>query len=179
MEGTDPASSSLEQQLARLHEMSFGWAVSCCEGQETDAEDVLQTVYVKVLSGAARFEARSSFRTWLFGVIRMTAHEHRRREASLRRRADLMKLEVARSTSDPAPDPAVRTDVSERLRAALARLPHRQQEVLHLVFYQDLTLREAATVMGVSLGSARVHYHRGKRSIRVLLEESGIPGRSQ
>jgi RNA polymerase sigma-70 factor (ECF subfamily) len=52
----------------------------------------------------------------------------------------------------------------------MARLPERQRQVLHLVFYQDLTIAQAADVMGVSLGTARTHYERGKKRLRELLE---------
>jgi RNA polymerase sigma-70 factor (ECF subfamily) len=44
--------------------------------------------------------------------------------------------------------------------------------VLHLVFYQDLSISEAAVIMGVSLGSARTHYERGKARLRELLSHS-------
>jgi RNA polymerase sigma-70 factor (ECF subfamily) len=48
-------------------------------------------------------------------------------------------------------------------------LPERQRDVLHLVFYQDLTIAQAAEVLGVALGTARVHYERGKARLRALL----------
>lgn len=168
----------LEELLARLHEDSFGWALSCCGWSDADAEDVLQTTYVKVISGRARFGGSSTFRTWLFGVIRHTAREHGRRARSHVERAERLAREpVAAGPVVPRPDEAyARSERSERLLAALDQLPARQREVLHLVFYQDLTIREAAEVMEVSLGSARVHYERGKKRLRSVLSPEDMGG---
>ena len=84
MTSSELTPEELEAQLARLHEDSFGWALSCCGWDEMEAEDVLQTTYLKVVSGRARFGGRSAFRTWLFGVIRQTAYEHIRRAKSVK-----------------------------------------------------------------------------------------------
>lgn len=156
----------LEASLHALHEASFGWARSCCDGNPDDAADVLQSAYVKVLSGEARYGGRSTFKTWLFGVIRLTALETRRRGA---REFSLASHHEA--AADPRPPDASLIDEEERraLRRALALLPQRQQEVLHLVFYHELSIAEAAQVMEVTVGSARTHYERGKKRMRQLL----------
>src|SRR2546423_11828456 len=64
---------ALELELARLHPAAFGWAMACCAGDRTAAEDALQASYLKILDGRARFDGRASFRTWLFSVVRYTA----------------------------------------------------------------------------------------------------------
>ena len=163
--------TELEAQLRWLHKESFGWALHCCGRDEPDAEDVLQTTYLKVLSGRARFEGHSAFKTWLFGVIRRTAQEHQRRARQRERRAECLAGEAAPIEAPQIERDMVRAESSRRLVEALELLSERQREVLHLVFYQDLTIEEAAGVMDVSLGSARTHYERGKARLRALLEE--------
>ena len=159
-----------ELELDRWHAAAFGWALACCAGDRAAADDALQASYLKILDRSARFDGRSSFRTWLFGVVRRTAAEQRRR-AALRR---LLPLAVLDAAPDGRPDPAAalaRAEGTRGLEAALATLSRRQREVLHLVFYQDLSIAEAAAVVGVSIGTARTHYERGKRALRRLLEE--------
>src|SRR4051812_400481 len=156
--------ATIEQELASLHPSSFGWALACCGRRPDDAEDVLQDVYAKVLSGRAVFRKESTFKTWLFGVIRFTAMEHRRWRW-LRRREVLVEEPV----DVPASAPLVDRETAEALSRALVQLSDRQREVLHLVFYEGLTIEEASGVMGVALGTARVHYERGKAGLLAIL----------
>src|SRR3954465_13892666 len=69
----------LDAELARHHQAAFGWALACCRWDRSAAEDVLQTAYLKIVDGRARFADQSEFRAFLFGVIRRTAGEERRR----------------------------------------------------------------------------------------------------
>jgi RNA polymerase sigma-70 factor (ECF subfamily) len=161
----------LEIELERCHPDGFAWAVRCCGGNRSDAEDVLHQAYMKVLEGRARFEGRSSFRTWFFGVVRLTARENSRAWWSQAVRLGGWLRE--RSEAGPDPVEAVEADdTAGRLRLALTRLSGRQSEVLHLVFYQDLTIQEAAAVLGIPIGTARTHYERGKSRLRGLLADS-------
>jgi RNA polymerase sigma-70 factor (ECF subfamily) len=155
----------LRDELARVHLESHAWAVRCCRGDASDAEDVLHRAYVKVLGGDARFGGRSSFKTWLFGVIRQTAREHARQSWLRLARLEKWWRERGPNEADTSDDERVL-----RLRSVLTKLSRRQQEVLHLVFYQNLTIQETADVLAMPIGTARTHYERGKARLRALLE---------
>ena len=152
-----------QAELERLHPASFAWSLSCCRRDRDEAEDVLQDVYMKILEGKARFDGRSSLKTWLFAVIRRTA-------ASRSRRRFVRDLLLAKWAREEVPVlPAEYSETATILLQALTRLARRQREVLELVFYHDLTIEEAAAALNVSVGSARVHYHRGKKQLLVQL----------
>ena len=167
--------SELHAELERLHRESYGWALSCCSRDPVEAESVLQSVYLKVLEGRARFEGKSAFKTWLFAVIRKTVADKNRRQMLRRfwlRRFEISSPSVSRAES---PDERVyRSELQTLFSKALGALPKRQTEVLHLVFYHELSLAEAAQVMGISVGSARTHYERGKRKLRQRMEVTGV-----
>ena len=160
--------AELKAELERLHSASFGWALSCCRRDRTEAEEVLQTVYLKILEGKACFRGEASLKTWLFAVIRKTAAtEYRRRFVrSLRLTSHPETSHASAAINESQAASVERWEIKERFQNAMKNLPRRQREALHLVFYEDLSLREAADVMGVSIGSARQHYERGKKHLR-------------
>jgi RNA polymerase sigma factor (sigma-70 family) len=172
---TEPTDiAELQDELEKLHSASFGWALSCCRRDHAEAEEVLQTVYLKILEGKAKFRGESSLKTWLFAVIRKTAIGEYRKKLlrNLVFIGGLEKREDATPLVD-APGPAFeKSEIQKQFRAALAKLPPRQREVLHLAFYEDMSLSEAAVIMGISIGSARQHYERGKKHLREWLSET-------
>jgi RNA polymerase sigma-70 factor (ECF subfamily) len=155
----------LRAELARLHLESHAWAVRCCGGDANEAGDVLHRSYMKVLDGSAKYEARSTFKTWFFGVVRHTAREHTRQGW-----LQFVRLERWWQQREPNEGPGEEDERVGRLRSVLARLSRRQKEVLHLVFYQNLSINEAAEVLDMPLGTARTHYERGKARLRALLQ---------
>jgi RNA polymerase sigma-70 factor (ECF subfamily) len=166
----------LERELERLHAESWGWALACSGRDHATAEDALQTAYLRIVSGRVEFGGRSSFKSWLFGVIRLTTMEEHRRTGTDRRRAGGSEAAFSGAV-DPSPGADVTTERAERnaaLVAAMASLSPRQREVLQLVFYHDMTVEEAAGVMGVSVGSARTHYDRAKKALAGQINEVDV-----
>lgn len=159
------------RELEQLHAQCFSWALTCTRGQRNEAEDVLQMTYLAIVEGRARFDGESSLKTWMFAVIRNQA---RSRSRQIRYVLQSLTRIAAASVDEPTSDePHAET---HRLVAALHALPNRQREVLDLVFYRGLTIAEAAGVLGIALGTARVHYERGKASLRALVDQQeGAP----
>jgi RNA polymerase sigma factor (sigma-70 family) len=165
--------NGIQNELAQLHPSSYGWALACCGWNRHEAEEVLQTSYLKAIEGRARFNGHSSTRTWFFAVVRTTALEQRRYRAV--RYGALGRWLRGTPTPEPVATPEAlsgQAEQHERLRKLLQRLSTRQREILHLVFYQDLTIEDAAHVLSISVGSARTHYQRGKAQLRKLLTEA-------
>jgi RNA polymerase sigma factor (sigma-70 family) len=163
--------SELKEELEKIHQASFGWALNCCRHNGVDAEEVLQTVYLKILQGKAVYRGESKLRTWLFAVIRKTAITEGRKHLV----RSLITITATENKSRSQPEAELeRSEMQQRFQQALAGLPGRQRETLHLVFYQDLSLSEAAEVMNISIGSARRHYERGKKQMREALDREGV-----
>jgi RNA polymerase sigma-70 factor (ECF subfamily) len=168
--------SELQAELEKLHGASFGWTLSCCRRDRAEAEEVLQTVYLKILEGKARYRGESNLKTWLFAVIRKTAITEQRKRLfrSLKSIAGTNPMPERNSFAAEPAAAFERSEARKQFQIALERLSARQREVLHLVFYEDLSLREAANVMGVSIGSARQHYERGKKHLRDSLNREEV-----
>jgi len=162
---------TLIEVLEAHHRDSWGWALACCQWQHSLADDALQESYLRVLDGRARFGGKSTEKTWFFGIIKRVALELGRDQA----RQGWRLLTAVQATPEPTEndsglEAAEQDESSRALRDALKTMPQRQREVLHLVFYAELTLEQAAHTLGMGLGSARTHYHRGKSRLAELLE---------
>jgi len=156
------------------HADNFGWALACCARHRDIAEDVLQEAYLRVLDGRAKFAGRSSHKTWFFAVIKRVAVDvqrtQKRRYRLNLRMAGTDRALLAESAANPLSDSLCRDESVQQLQKALLQVSVRQREVLHLVFYAELTLESSAEILAISVGSVRTHYHRGKERLAEILK---------
>ena len=167
--GDEAACASL---IAGLRDRILRWAVVITRDRD-DAEDVAQQVSITVHRKLADFEARSSFSTWLYTVVRNAAIELRR-NAYRKRKAAMDDEQVERELPEHTVDLLDR--LSDRRAAALVRsffteLPSRQRELIELVDSQGYTAAEAAKIMGIEPETARVHLLRARRALRAKMLE--------
>lgn len=166
--------NELQHKLAELHSDSYAWAIRCCAGDQHLAEEVLQDAYLKALRKIKAFRAQASFKTWLFAIIRYTAIDHVKAKSKRR----MVQIEEAPSsifqTNHPTFSNLENKELQAIFRKALDELSPQQRQILHLVFYQACSIKEAAEVMNIQLGTARTHYERGKSRLRQLLDKQEV-----
>lgn len=126
-----------------------------------EAEDITQEIFYEIYRKAYLYDpARGSVRVWL---LQYAYRRTLRRKATLKRRAAYAAEPI--ETVDELVEEGRRRLTPEEcrwvLRSGLAQLPHRQRTTLELTCFEDLTLRDVAERLGVSVGCTRHYYYRG------------------
>ncbi len=132
-------------------------------GDAALADDLAQETFVQAWHGLARFGGRSSFSTWLLGI----AHNRWRNARRKQRTIPVGPEHLA--ALDPAPSPALLSDLKHDLEGALRSLAPEEQTALHLCYQQGLSHCEIAEVLAWPLGTVKTHLNRGREKLRPLL----------
>ncbi|MFQ7241804.1 RNA polymerase sigma factor [Agathobaculum sp.] len=123
-----------------------------------DAEDICQTVFLKLLTSGQTFASPAHEKAW---IIRTTANACKDALRSTFRRRTVA-LEAAAATAAPeAPDSAV-------LEAVMA-LPENYREAVYLHYFEGYSVREIAGLLGRSEAAVTAHLSRGRHKLRTTL----------
>jgi len=124
-------------------------------------EDLVQRVFLACVEGRDRFEGRSSFRTYLFGVAHNLVIDHYRKCAASDAPFDSSNASVC--DLDPSPSMVVAEREEQRLViAGLRQIPLNYQVVLELFFWERLTGAEISDALGIPEGTVRNRLRQGK-----------------
>ncbi|QSX77701.1 sigma-70 family RNA polymerase sigma factor [Agrilutibacter solisilvae] len=138
----------------------------------SEAEDVLQDVYVTVWGKAAQFDGtRARGIAWLASIARHRAIDRLR---ALPTRAARAPIDTVESLPDPTPSPAARTEQAReraRLDECLEQLEPRRQGLIRTAFFDGATYEELASRSGSPLGSVKSWIRRGLQQLRMCLEQ--------
>ena len=142
---------------------------------EADASDAVQEAFVKALVHLPTFQGRSSFKTWLLRVVSNASldlgRQRGRREAlsmdalSHHNREDFEPL----IDSEPGRE-LEREDLRRILHEALDRLPPAQRQTFVLHAEAELSYREVADVLDISIGTVMSRLYYARQKLRALLE---------
>jgi RNA polymerase sigma-70 factor, ECF subfamily len=156
-EGRSPTNSFRSNLIAEIPRLR-AFAVSLC-GSIHQADDLVQDVLLKAWSNSESFTEGTNMRAWLFTIARNAFYSLYRKRG--REVQDVDGTYSANLAVAPNQDGIV--DLAD-FRAALAKLPDEQREVLIMVGASGLSYEQAAEICGVAVGTikSRVNRARGK-----------------
>lgn len=152
-------------QFSAFHRMHFpsilAYSLRRCPTRD-DACDVTAEVFLVAWRRFDDVPVGPQGRLWLFGVARRALANHRRTD----QRQTLLAAKLTRQRIQ-VPDDA--SPVDEALTIALSQLRDDDRELLTLIVWDELSPREAATVLGITAATARVRLHRTRTRLRNLI----------
>lgn len=165
---------ALEELFRRYRSVSYRVAFRLL-GNEADALDAVQEAFVKALIHLPSFQGRSSFKTWLLRVVSNASmdlgRQRGRREAlsmdamGSRHREEMEPVVQADSSRD-----LERADLRMKLQEAMNQLPAAQRQTFVLHAEAELSYREVAEVLGISIGTVMSRLYYARQKLRSLLE---------
>ncbi len=130
-------------------------------GQQQDAEDAVQTTFLKLYRGIHNYRLDSQFSTYLFRIMINHCYDVLRKK----RRARIQPLEDAHLGQDS------KNDIRLYLEKAISNLPEKMKTSFVLFAVEGFKLREIAQIMEVSLGAVKTTIHNAKMRLRFELSE--------
>ena len=164
--------ASLKTGLVELVPELRGRACRLC-GDPTTADDIVQDTIERALRFASQYERGTNLRAWVYQIlfsVFVTRYRRSRREKNALRALALDPC--AWTTPERFASPEVGAKLSPTAQGKLDALPETFRAVLKLVDLDELTYREAATELGVPVGTVMSRLHRGRKLLASQLQEA-------
>lgn len=162
--------TAMHELYAAYGQRLYAYALRLTRDQSL-AEDVVQEALVAAWKSARRFRGEGRVIAWLLGIVHHLALK------SLRHPAQPLTDEIEETLAAGVPSPEQQFESAEqaaRLRFGLRALSAEHRSVLELVFYQGLSLEQAAQVCRVPLGTIKSRLSYARRQLRGILSRQGL-----
>ena len=146
-------------------------------GNHEEAEDLTQDTFIKAIRYLSSYDAKRPFRNWLYAIATNVGIDAQKRNQRRKRfladpEKESERMDTATVVERPAMsvcDSNVQRETAEQLRAAMNRLPPRSAALLHLHYFEGMTLQEAGKVLSMGKGAAKVALCRARKRLREML----------
>ncbi|MFC1867354.1 RNA polymerase sigma factor [Thermodesulfobacteriota bacterium] len=151
--------------------------------EPNDAEDITQDVFDKINSGLGGFQGKSKISTWVYRIatntaidrLRSATYKHATRHSAIEDAADPEAQSVWGDHKPPASDQVViRKEMSECVREYIDNLPPDHRTIIALSELDDLTNKEIADILGISLENVKMRLHRARAKLKTALNDGCV-----
>lgn len=162
------SNEDLRELLARYREELCLFLYGLVRNME-DAEELMLDAYAVASSGTARFDRRSSFKTWLFGIGRNLALKRLRKQ-----RFSFSELNEEMTSDQGTPElELLQNERNRMLYKALGSIPDDYRQALHLTYFENMSSDEVAAVLDKNKKQVYNLIARGKQAMKEALLKMG------
>lgn len=160
------AKDEYDREFEKALDMIYSIGLKLYRGNEDDASDFAQSVYVFALKQLGKFAGRSAFSTWLYRLAWNFGLEDLRRKKRF-------VTETIENFDIAAHEPETSFDEDEitELRQHIATLPDNYRIPLILLFFENMPYSEISEITGMKEGTLKANVHRAKHILRQKMEK--------
>jgi RNA polymerase sigma factor, sigma-70 family len=133
------------------------------------AEDIFQDVFIKISQKLSTFEGNSSIKTWIIRITINTCKDYLK-SAWSRRVVPMMEYQEDSIVSESDFDGVEQKDSRELIRKSVMSLPSKYKDVVLCIYFQDLTIAEAAKILNLAEGTVKSRLARARQKLKFVLE---------
>lgn len=174
----EAADTDAFRELVEKHQGRVIGTVARMLGDDSDAEDIAQQVFIRVWKSAPRWEPTAKFTTWLYTILRnLVYNECRRRARHPGQSLDAITDDAdhPRQFEDPSvkpPDTAILDDeMQSAVERAISELPETQRMAVILRRYQDVSYEEIGEVLELTVPAVKSVLFRARTVLREKLQQ--------
>lgn len=136
---------------------------------KTTAEDIFQEVFIKINQKLSTFEGNSSIKTWIIRITINTCKDYLK-SAWNKHVIPMMEYQEDMIVSDRDYEDIEKKDTRELIRRTVLSLPAKYKDIVICVYFQEMTLAEAANVLNIAEGTAKSRLSRARQKLKLILE---------
>ena len=137
------------------------------------AEDLTEDTFVKIITKKPKYVVKSSFKTWLYTIARNVAIDYIKRNSKM----DFVSIDDCKGLTgdeETLEQTYIREERKIQVHHALRKLKPEYQQILWLIYFEDLSCKEAASVMKKRVQNIETLVHRARKSLKSELEKEGF-----
>ena len=154
----------------RYHRPLYGFLFHMT-GQRESSEDMVQTVFYRMLKSRHTFTGEGEFKTWMYHLGRNVLSDHFKKTSRTGTHYDVSEWVERLGGDVQAYEQVERKMEIQALQKAMASLSAESREILVLSRFQDLRYLEIAGILEISVGAVKVRVHRAISQLKSLYLE--------
>lgn len=167
-ESAGTGSYSIEQLMRSYGNDVLRTAYAFVKDRDT-AEDMFQEVFIKAYRSLDKFRGDSSVKTWLIRITINVCKDHLK-SAYQQHVVPMMEFQEDAIVSETDYEDVENADRNEQIRAAVMSLPDNYREAVTAVYFNEMSVAEAAESLGVAEGTIKSRLSRARDILKTKLE---------